>query len=50
MKCKDCKYFKYFHIKEPTGYSRAFCSHWLSDVGEIKKFIRKCKHYKKREE
>lgn len=42
MKCKDCKYF---HIKEPTGYSRAFCGHWLSNVGEIKKVIRKCEYY-----
>lgn len=44
MKCKDCEYF---HIKNKTGYSKAFCANWQSSVGEIKTVIRKCKYYKK---
>lgn len=42
MKCKDCKYL---HFNKSTGYTRAFCSHYESDKGEIKAVIRKCKHY-----
>lgn len=45
MKCKDCEYF---HIKNPTGYSKAFCGHWESDIGEIKFVIKKCKFYVKK--
>lgn len=46
MKCKDCEYL---HIKNPLGYSRAFCSHWECKVGEIKFNIRKCKFYIKKD-
>lgn len=45
MKCKDCEYF---HIKNPTGYSKAFCGHWESEIGEIKFVIKNCKFYVKK--
>lgn len=44
MICEDCEYF---HIKNPVGYSKAFCANWKNSVGEIKTVIRKCKYYKK---
>lgn len=43
MKCEDCKYL---HIIEPRG----FCGHWENDkFFEIKKVIRKCKYYIKKD-